>query len=209
MTSINVATKLRGCCSVESSRYSMSGVMATPNGSDAVYLTATTGRVAAVVRAPIESGSGTLESASLISRDILPNRITGGTLVFNGDNWHEVRSAKTADAGDADCFPPVAGVLPDVTASGRYGLSITINAEYLLDVARAVGRAGSGDGPGPIVTLLVDVQKGTTKRAIAVYGSADRIGVIMPVCNEESDRAKFATLVGEYGKAIDASGGRR
>lgn len=195
MLQVELTTRLRGVCAAESSRYAMSGAMISPNGSDGVWVSATDGRVAAVLKARAD---GDLQGTSIVPAEVLPNRVKGGRILHNPDGrWEDPKSGKIGEPIDGT-FPPIADVLPDVTADKRYGVAISLNCDLLHSLARAIGRQGSSDEAGAVVTLFID----SPKKAIAVYGAPDRIGVIMPVNLEESHRERFVSVAAQYRQAV-------
>ena len=182
MMQVELTTRVRGVCAAESSRYSMAGALISPNGADGgVWVSATDGRVAAVLKARAD---GELEGASIVPSEVLPNRVNGGRILHNPDGrWEDPKSGKIGEPIEGT-FPPVGDILPDVTADKRYGVAIGLNCDLLHSLARAIGRQGSSDEAGAVVTLFID----SPKKAIAVYGAPDRIGVSIGPRRHDDER---------------------
>lgn len=183
--SVRMSDRIRHAAAKQDGRYGISAVEARP-GKDGVWLSATDGHVLAIHKA-----DGEATEPCLIPKPLLPTR-KAGDVITRENGELRAASGKVATPNDGP-FPPCTDILPDVRQTDRIGHVVTLNAQLLLNLAKAIG-----DGGKPTVTLFLPKNE---KKAIAVLGG-DGIGAIMPVSTRKDPEACYEEQRAEYLDAL-------
>jgi len=193
-------------CTGESSRYAIGHVQAIPAGEGKAHLAATDTRILAILKV-----DGHCPEPVLIPAEALPKKAKRKsdrpTVTLNG-KW-ENSDGKFVEVQDTGRFPPAAAVLPDLQDGHDY-IPLRINVDALLALAKALNDADLtyfGHDRARCLTLLLPIPTEREKYkagesvcfedAIPVVGS-DGFGVIMPVTENQSSRAKYLERRAEY-----------
>ncbi len=210
---IDIPTPVKQATSKDDTRYGRRGAEVRPGMNGCAWLTTSDGHTAAIMQ--VEAARCT--EPDIIPADVLPGSVKGGKLAKIDGTWETVvtgkQKVKKAEPLDGE-FPPVADVIPDVMATKssrsdnfRYSTAVTINAELLMNIARAIGHDGRYDDTGTTVTLFIQPgEKGKpANKPIAVVGGPGRIGIVMP-CNGDPTQARerFDSIRKAYTKAVKA-----
>lgn len=167
-----------------------------------VYLTATSGRVLAVVPA-----DGKCDGEHAIPPQVLPSKAAhwklGPVGVELNGKWEAAHGVFAAEPEFAK-FPKYADVLPVVSDETHYAL--TIDPQLLMDLATAIGRGKTPGKNGPSdrdergVTLFV-AKDYSCNKGIGVVG-AKGFGVLMPMGGAHN--AQIADTQAEYAAKVAA-----
>lgn len=190
-TKLKINRKITGLPKV-SSRYSINGAEFRPIDKTEGFLTVTDGRWLGISK--VEHNATDEIETVLIPGELLPSRKTGGVVTINGDIRCEQSKAKIGEPLEGN-FPPCGDILPELTGDYR---RITFDVNFLAHIASMI----SDTDAKAVVTLFI----GKENRPIAVLGSHNAIGVLMPVnptnTDEQTDRNAYNALRNEYKEAV-------
>lgn len=173
MNWIQAKTQIAEVADVESTRYALSGVHATPAKHGGVWLAATDSRALAVVKA-----DGELDGRHLVHRSAFPESPQGAAAIRQtADGW-QCPPPKAAPQVEGK-FPRYHEVLPEV--SGR--IQVVVDVAYLMKLAKALNKSEEGQTCFPL-TLFVG-EETPEGQAIGVLGDLG-IGALKSMASESS-----------------------
>lgn len=206
--SVRIRTALAAVTDPDSSRYNLGDVRAVQGADGTVWLSATDGRMAAVIPA-----EGFVDRPTMLPHEILPLKKKdfgrdGAAVTLNG-KWESrpyeigkpfAGSAKECPAGEREGrFPAMSDMFHPLPAD----VVLSINAQKLLKLAEAINDGHSGNPLGCVTLLIRRADDGTVTDAVRVVGDAG-IGLIMPLDAERTnDLARYNVLSESY-RAADA-----
>lgn len=198
-TTISVRTRIDKAMAKSNSQYAIAGALVRPYGGERfdAWLTATNGHLLACV--PVNA-KGDLSPADQMPASLVPTVKSGGTITRNG-MWLNDRGRYVETDDNPGAFPPTRDVVPEMSDSGYYAISL--NAKLLLDLAQALG--------GDSVTLIVCPDKDAEKdaphhrkpiRVLPGGENADNksFGVLMPRSTTRDVAKDWAERTKQYRK---------
>lgn len=177
----------------EYSRYAIEAVAIMPDhtNGESVFLTATDGRMVAIVRADFER-AGNVEGAGLDAQWLPRDLASGGcalrlakgqsqTLFGEGLHWVDDDAGVFAEQPGGGNFPPIADLLPE---SVEGTLCVRLNTKMLATLAKALND-GVSDCPEAVTLFIRHANPGEMViRPVVAVGNRG-IGLLMPRGNGE------------------------
>jgi len=206
-TAFEVPSRLQKVCDKDSSRYGLGNPRLFTTGTGEASLVVTNGKSLAVVPTTVDGDEeiaasnkseriGSDAMAIAIPVESLPTRKGGKRTVLRDNESGDctnIQTGATHRKPDESRFPKVDDICPEWNGDG---VTFTINAELLYNLALAICRVNSEYDK--VVTIHIGKPEDDTA-PLAVVGNAG-IGVLMPAVEPEGKKEQYEDTVANLNK---------